>query len=139
VKHEDVKHEEHGDDVPSFHDWVRQVPAEIREDSLWLVEAYRLSLYLGDLGWHDANAILQDRRMFEIADQLRRATSKISSSIAEGYSRNTGKGRSTYYEYAAGSAASPAIGTTNPATLSPRPSSNTASPCAPKLSASPSP
>jgi len=104
VKHEDVKHEEHGDDVPSFHDWVRQVPAEIREDSLWLVEAYRLSLYLGDLGWHDANAILQDRRMFEIADQLRRATSKISSSIAEGYSRNTGKGRSTYYEYAAGSA-----------------------------------
>ncbi|HEY7119451.1 MAG TPA: four helix bundle protein [Tepidisphaeraceae bacterium] len=88
----------------SFAEWQQVVPVEIKGDTLWLVEAYRLALYLGDLGWHDANALTSDRRMMEIADQLRRATSRISASVAEGYSRDSGKGRATYYEYAAGSA-----------------------------------
>jgi four helix bundle protein len=100
-----MQHEEHGaGGVLAFRAWSETVPAEMREDSLWRVEAYRLALYLGDLGWGDANVLLQDRRMIDVADQLRRATSRISSSVAEGYSRDSGKARATYYEYAAGSA-----------------------------------
>jgi len=37
------------------------------------------------------------------ADQLYRAASNISSNIAEGYSRVTGKDRAQFYEYALGS------------------------------------
>jgi len=39
-----------------------------------------------------------------MADQLCRAVSKISSNVAEGYSRGTGKARLIFYEYALGSA-----------------------------------
>jgi four helix bundle protein len=94
-----MKHEESGLRV-----WMEGVPAEIRGDSLWLVEAYRLSLFLGDLAWQDSNCLAEDARMIHVADQLRRATSRISANIAEGYSRETGKARATYYEYALGSA-----------------------------------
>jgi four helix bundle protein len=99
-----MKHEDGRPGGPAYDEWALHVPAEIKGDSLWLVEAYRLSLYLADLAWEDANALSKDRRMFDVADQLRRATRKISASIAEGYSRDTGKGRSTYYEYGLGSA-----------------------------------
>src|SRR5256885_16888017 len=95
VKHEDVKHEE-GDVAAgtlSFAEWERCVPAIIKGDTLWLVEAYRLALYLGDLGWGDSGSLVIHSRMRFVADQLRRATAKISACIAEGYSRNTGKGR----------------------------------------------
>jgi len=88
----------------TFREWVDTVPAVIRADSLWLVEAYRLSLYLNDLAWDDATALLRDPRTERIADQLYRAAGKISSNVAEGYSRNTGKARAQYYEYALGSA-----------------------------------
>jgi four helix bundle protein len=105
VKHEDVKHEE-GDvaaSALSFAEWELCVPASIKGDTLWLVEAYRLSLYLGDLGWFDSRSLMAKPGMRFVADQLGRATAKISACIAEGYSRNTGKGRAIYYEYALGS------------------------------------
>jgi four helix bundle protein len=104
VKHENMKHEEGQASGLTYPEWELTVHADIKGDSLWLVEAYRLSLYLADLAWKDANALAKDRRMFDVADQLRRATRKIGASIAEGYSRDTGKGRSTYYEYGLGSA-----------------------------------
>lgn len=39
------------------------VSAEIINDSLWKMEAYRLGLFVADVGWHDAtnmNPILQN-------------------------------------------------------------------------------
>ncbi len=59
---------------------------------------------MGDLAWGDAGRLLEDPRSVSAADQICRATSSISSNIAEGYSRDTSKARSTFYEYALGSA-----------------------------------
>ncbi len=73
-------------------------------DSLWKIEAYRLALFLADIGWHDATKLLQDRRTIALADQLYRALDSISANISEGYSRGTGKDRARFYEYALGSA-----------------------------------
>jgi four helix bundle protein len=88
----------------NFSEWEASVPREIREDSLWMMEAYRLGLFLSDLAFLDARQLLKDRRTFAIADQLLRAAGNISSNIGEGYSRGTGKDRARFYEYALGSA-----------------------------------
>src|SRR5207237_4434525 len=60
-------------------------------------------LFLSDLVWADAGKLLREPRTFSFADQLCRAVGKISSCIAEGYSRPTGKDRARFYEYALGS------------------------------------
>jgi four helix bundle protein len=87
----------------TYPEWEQTVATIIRADSLWRVEAYRLSLYLFDLAWEDASVLMRDPRTAEIACQLCRAVGKISSNISEGYSRNSGKARAVYYEYAVGS------------------------------------
>ncbi len=45
-----------------YDEWVKSVPVEIRNDSLWNMEAYRLSLFLSDLGWYDVTKIMSDKR-----------------------------------------------------------------------------
>lgn len=87
----------------TYDEWEHGVPLQIRGDTLWRVKAYRLAMFLGDLGWDDAQIFQRDARTLEIASQLPRAVWRISSCIGEGYSRDTGKGRSLYYEYALGS------------------------------------
>jgi four helix bundle protein len=87
----------------TFEEWEQGVPGCVREDSLWKMEAYRLGLFLSDLAWHDAGRLLQDRRTVGIADQLYRAAGNISSNLSERYSRETGKDRARFYEYALGS------------------------------------
>jgi len=84
--------------------WEAGVPKEISEDSLWKMEAYRLGLFLSDVGWRDVSKLMQDRRMVGLADQLYRALGSISANLAEGYSRGTGRDRADFYEYALGSA-----------------------------------
>jgi hypothetical protein len=37
----------------NYDTWVKSVPLEITADPLWKVEAYRLALFAGDLGWRD--------------------------------------------------------------------------------------
>src|SRR5688572_13185600 len=88
----------------TYEEWESGVPGVIKSDTLWRVEAYRLALFLADLGWIDTENLMARRGTDHHAHQLRRSTSKISSALSEGYSRNSGKARSTYYEYAAGSA-----------------------------------
>ena len=63
-----------------------------------------LDCSLSDLAWEDCAKLLKEHRTVGIADQLYRAAGKISSNIGEGYSRNSGKERAHYYEYAEGSA-----------------------------------
>lgn len=87
----------------TFEQWEADVPTELKEDSLWRVSAYRLSLFLSDLAWRDSLKLGKVRRMVATADQLYRAASNISSNISEGYSRGTGKDRARFYEYALGS------------------------------------
>ena len=87
----------------TFAEWEQQVPSTIRGDSVWKMRAYQLGLFFHDLAVMDAKKLRRDPLLQEMLGQLLRATSKISASVAEGYSRNTGKARATYYEYALGS------------------------------------
>ena len=87
----------------NYREWEEGVPAEIKGDSVWKSEAYRLALFLADLAWHDATKLVRDRRTISLADQLIRAAGGISADIEEGYSRGTGRDRARFYEYALGS------------------------------------
>jgi len=88
----------------NYREWEQTVPDEIKEDSVWKCEAYRLSLFLCDLSWWDATKLVTDKRTVSLADQLFRAVGGISATIEEGYSRGTGRNRARFYEYALGSA-----------------------------------
>jgi four helix bundle protein len=87
----------------TYDEWEQTVPPQIKGDTLWRVKAYRLSLFLADLVWADVKAFERSVRTKEVAEQIPRSVWRISACIGEGYSRDTGKARSTYYEYAAGS------------------------------------
>lgn len=88
----------------TFEDWQTEVPEQITGDALWKMEAYRLGLFLSDLAWADGAKLLREPRTRSVADQVCRAAGNVSSNIAEGYSRGTGKDRSRFYDYALGSA-----------------------------------
>ena len=87
----------------TYEQWEAEVPPELTNDTLWKVKAYRLALFLADLAWFDSGKLGKNRRTAAVADQLFRAASNVSSNIAEGYSRGTGKDRARFYEYALGS------------------------------------
>jgi four helix bundle protein len=88
----------------TYQSWSEEVPKEIKEDTLWRMEVFRLSLFAGDLAWPDVTKLMKDRRTLSLSDQLFRAAGAVSSDIAEGYSRKSGKDQARYYEYALGSA-----------------------------------
>jgi four helix bundle protein len=89
--------------MQSFSEWLAMVPETITNDPLWRMKVYRLALFLGDLAWHDVTKLVSDRRTVGLADQLFRAVGSIGANIAEGYSRQSGKDRTRFYEYALGS------------------------------------
>jgi four helix bundle protein len=88
----------------NFNAWEERVSEEIKGDSLWKMEAYRLSLFAADIGWSDVSKLVRDYRTRGLADQLYRALGSVSANLAEGYSRGTGRDRARFYEYALGSA-----------------------------------
>ncbi len=88
----------------NFDAWIETLPIEIKQDTLWKVEAYRLSLFLSEICWHDVSELIKDDRTRSLADQLYRAVGSVSANIAEGYSKSTGRDRARFYEYALGSA-----------------------------------
>ena len=90
--------------MKNYDDWVSKVPVEIKGDSLWKMEAYRLALFIGDIGWHDVTKLMKDRRTLKLSDQLYRSLGSIGANLAEGYSLGTGKNRARFYEYSLGSA-----------------------------------
>ena len=88
----------------NYEQWQKDIPAEITGDALWRMQVYRMALFLADITWVDATKLMRDRRTIRLADQLYRAVGSISANIAEGYSRNSGKDQTRFYEYALGSA-----------------------------------
>lgn len=88
----------------TFDKWVASLPAAIKGDTLWKMEAYRLALFATEIGWHDVTELMKDRRTHGVADQLYRSLGSVSANLAEGYSHHTGKSRAQYYQYALGSA-----------------------------------
>ncbi len=88
----------------NYTEWLTTVPQAITDDPLWKMEVYRLGLFLGDLAWFDAVKLAQGVPTRALSDQLLRAAGGISATVAEGYSRNSGKDQARFYEYALGSA-----------------------------------
>jgi four helix bundle protein len=88
----------------NYSEWEKSVPNTIREDSLWTVEAYRLSLFLADVCWHDAKKLSSEPCTRSLSDQLYRSVGSMSANIEEGYSKHSPKDRARFYEYALGSA-----------------------------------
>ena len=93
-----------GEEEMNYQEWTDGVPETIQQDALWRMKAYRLALFVGDIGWHDVTKLMRDQRTIALSDQLYRALGSTSANIAEGYSRGTGKDRARFYEYALGSA-----------------------------------
>jgi four helix bundle protein len=89
----------------TYEQWEVTVPAGIRGDALWRVQAYRLASYLAAVADVDAELIETHPRRAKIAAQLATAASSIPANIAEGYVRLSARDRVRYYEYAYGSAA----------------------------------
>ena len=87
-----------------YDEWIKSVPSEITDDSLWKMEAYKLALFAADIGWQDVTKLMQDRRTQDLSNQLYRAIGSISANVSEGCSRGTGRDRARFYEYALGSA-----------------------------------
>lgn len=88
----------------SFSGWLEGVSLELKDDAVWSLEAYRLSLFLADLCWIDTQHLLATRKAFSLADQLVDAAGSIPANIAEGFSRQSGRDQARFYEYALGSA-----------------------------------
>jgi len=88
----------------NYEQWEALIADSLKADAVWTITAYRLALFVGDLGWHDVSRLTPVRPLWSVADQLYRALGSISANIAEGYSRSTGKDRARFYEYALGSA-----------------------------------
>src|SRR2546425_1188711 len=88
----------------NYKQWLESVPVALTGDPLWRSEVYRLALFSGELAWHDVTQLLRDKRTISLSDQLYRAVGSISSNIAEGYSRQSGKDQARHYEYSLGSA-----------------------------------
>lgn len=85
-------------------EWAETLPSELRRDTLWKTEAYRLGLFVSDTAWDDVTALSRDVRTRSVSDQLNRPLGSISANIAEGYSRGGGRDRARFLEYALGSA-----------------------------------
>ena len=86
----------------TYREWEVSVSESIQGDPLWTVEAYRLALFAWELFWRDRDRLKREK-LYDLLDQMARATGGISAQIAEGYSRGTGKDRARFYEYALGS------------------------------------
>ena len=67
----------------NYNDWSKTVPQAITGDPLWKMEAYRLALFVCDLGWQDATKLTGDRRTIDVASQLYRALGSIE--IEQGF------------------------------------------------------
>ncbi len=37
----------------TYEEWASSLPTQFKDDALWRIEAYRLGLFIGDIGWHD--------------------------------------------------------------------------------------
>lgn len=87
----------------NYNQWEQDIPLELKNDVVWKIEAYRLSLFISDACWKDSEKISSQKR-FSLADQLYRSVGSIGANIIEGYSRRSSKEKARFCEIALGSA-----------------------------------
>lgn len=73
-----------------FDEWVQTLPNSLRSDPLWKSAYYRLSMYIYDLMWIDAEKINKDFRGREIVHQLVRSAGSVCANMEESYRRGIG-------------------------------------------------
>jgi four helix bundle protein len=89
----------------TYEEWEASVPAGIRGDAIWRVQAFRLASFLAAAADRDCEEIATLPRLVKASAQLSGAASSVPANIAEGYTRLSPRDRVRYYEYALGSAA----------------------------------
>ena len=80
--------------------WLRTVPTDITEDTLWRMSAYRYALYAMVTAQADIPRLARCRETRPHIDQLLRAVGAISANLEEGYGRSSANDRAHFYEYA---------------------------------------
>jgi hypothetical protein len=40
--------------MKNYKEWEKVVPVDIKNDTVWKIEAYRMGLYLSDFCWEDS-------------------------------------------------------------------------------------
>ena len=55
----------------NYEGWAAEVAEEIKADSLWRMTAYRLALFLSDLGWRDTAKLVRNRLFLTMIPQQR--------------------------------------------------------------------
>jgi four helix bundle protein len=89
--------------TPPFEEWEAAADDGLRADPLWRMTAYRLAVYLLQVGWEDARTMHRSPLTRAAGTQLYRALGSIVANIAEGYSRSSGADRARMFEYGLGS------------------------------------
>jgi len=94
-----------GESLPwkNYQEWEGQVPASIKNDSLWGFLTYRKSLFFADLAWQDAEKLLADPRGKTTAWQLVDSAGSVPANIEEGFGRGFGKDYARFLRIANGS------------------------------------
>jgi four helix bundle protein len=84
--------------------WIRDIPEEITNDSLWRMKVYRYALFLSDVVWKDVQQLSKNKLLMSSCAQIFRSAGSVSANISEGYSKKSRRDRARFYEYALGSA-----------------------------------
>jgi four helix bundle protein len=84
--------------------WEADAEPDAPGDRLWRMTAYRMAVYAMESGWDDVGLLDRNRLTRPIAAQLYRALGSIAATVAEGYSRSSGRDRARFFEYGLGSA-----------------------------------
>jgi four helix bundle protein len=85
---------------PDYDAWLKTVPPDITEDTLWRMTAYRYALFAMSKAQADVPLFERCRETRPHIDQLLRAVGAISANLEEGYGRSGGADRAHFYEYA---------------------------------------
>jgi hypothetical protein len=84
----------------NYVNWQQTVPEEIKSDPLWRIEAYRLGLFIADVGWHDTTKLMRDRRTRGFSAPLSRSLGAISGNLVRAYSHGEREDRRRFYNQA---------------------------------------
>ncbi|MFH5883398.1 four helix bundle protein [Halalkalibaculum sp. DA3122] len=87
-----------------FREWIKTVPKEITNDTIWNMQVYKYALFLSDVAWQDISHLSKRKVLVSLCDQLDRATGSVSANLEEGYSKKSRLDRARFYEYSLGSA-----------------------------------
>jgi four helix bundle protein len=87
-----------------FEAFEQMPPADLFGDPIWRLPAYRIALFLSDIGQADWDFLRKSSCPAHIVDQLLRSVDSVRANISEGYSRLSGRERARYFEMALGSA-----------------------------------